>query len=135
VGLPLAIEFGKKYPTIGFDLSERKVGAYRDRHDPTGEVSRAEFESASRLRVTTDATELGNADFIVVAVPTPVDDAHRPDLGPLLGASEMVGRHMKRGATIVFESTVYPGATEEICVPAVERCSGLQWRRDFFVGY
>jgi UDP-N-acetyl-D-glucosamine/UDP-N-acetyl-D-galactosamine dehydrogenase len=135
VGLPLAIEFGKKYPTIGFDLSERKVAAYRDRHDPTGEVSRAEFESASLLRVTTDATELGKADFIVVAVPTPVDDAHRPDFGPLLGASETVGRHLKRGATIVFESTVYPGATEEICVPAVERCSGLQWRRDFFVGY
>jgi UDP-N-acetyl-D-glucosamine/UDP-N-acetyl-D-galactosamine dehydrogenase len=135
VGLPLAVEFGKKYPTIGFDLSERKVTAYRDGHDPTGEVSRAEFASASRLRVTTDAAELGSADFIVVAVPTPVDDAHRPDFGPLLAASETVGRHLKRGATIVFESTVYPGATEEICVPVVERCSGLQWRRDFFVGY
>ena len=135
VGLPLAVEFGKKYPTIGFDLSERKVAAYRDGHDPTGEVSREEFASASRLRVTTEAAELGNADFIVVAVPTPVDDAHRPDFGPLLAASETVGRHLKRGATIVFESTVYPGATEEVCVPVVERCSGLQWRRDFFVGY
>ena len=135
VGLPLAVEFGKKYPTIGFDLSERKVAAYRDGRDPTGEVSRAEFESASRLRVTTEAAELGNADFIVVAVPTPVDEAHRPDFGPLLAASETVGRHLKRGATIVFESTVYPGATEEVCVPVVARCSGLQWRRDFFVGY
>jgi len=135
VGLPLAVEFGKKYPTIGFDLSERKIAAYRDCRDPTGEVSRAEFESSSGLRVTTDATELGNADFIVVAVPTPVDDAHQPDFGPLLAASETVGRHLKRGATIVFESTVYPGATEEICVPVVERSSGLQWRRDFFVGY
>ena len=135
VGLPLAVEFGKKYPTIGFDLSERKIAAYRDCHDPTGEVSRAEFESSSGLRVTTDAAELGNADFIVVAVPTPVDDAHQPDFGPLRAASETVGRHLKRGATIVFESTVYPGATEEICVPVVERCSEMQWRRDFFVGY
>lgn len=135
VGLPLAIEFGKKYPTIGFDLSERKIAAYRDCRDPTGEVSRAEFESSSGLRVTSDAAELGNADFIVVAVPTPVDDAHQPDFGPLLAASETVGRHLKRGATIVFESTVYPGATEEICVPVLERCSEMQWRRDFFVGY
>jgi UDP-N-acetyl-D-galactosamine dehydrogenase len=135
VGLPLAVEFGKKYPTIGFDLSERKIAAYRDGRDPTGEVSRAEFESSSALRVTTDAAELGNADFIVVAVPTPVDDAHQPDFGPLRAASETVGRHLKRGATIVFESTVYPGATEEICVPVIERCSGMQWRRDFFVGY
>jgi UDP-N-acetyl-D-galactosamine dehydrogenase len=135
VGLPLAVEFGKKYPTIGFDLSERKIAAYRDGRDPTGEVIRAEFESSSALRVTTDAAELGNADFIVVAVPTPVDDAHQPDFGPLRAASETVGRHLKRGATIVFESTVYPGATEEICVPVIERCSGMQWRRDFFVGY
>ena len=135
VGLPLAIEFGKKYSTIGFDLSERKIAAYRDRHDPMGEVTREEFEASSGLRVTTEATELGGADFIVVAVPTPVDDAHRPDFGPLLAASEIVGRQLKRGATIVFESTVYPGATEEVCVPVVERCSGLQWRRDFFVGY
>jgi len=135
VGLPLAIEFGKKYPTIGFDLSERKVAAYRDGHDPTGEVSREDFASASRLRVTTEAGELGNADFIIVAVPTPVDEAHRPDFGPLLAASETVGRHLKSGATIVFESTVYPGATEEVCVPVVERCSGLRWRHDFFVGY
>ena len=135
VGLPLAVEFGKKYSTIGFDLSERKVAAYRDGNDPMGEVTHAEFEAASRLRVTSDETELGNADFIVVAVPTPVDDAHRPDFGPLLGASEAVGRQLKRGATIVFESTVYPGATEEVCVPVVERCSGLVWQRDFFVGY
>ena len=135
VGLPLAVEFGKGYPTIGFDLSESKVAAYRDGHDPTGEVSRAQFQAASRLQVTTEAADLSSADFIVVAVPTPVDDAHRPDFGPLLAASETVGRHLKRGATIVFESTVYPGATEEVCVPVVERYSGLQWRRDFFVGY
>jgi UDP-N-acetyl-D-galactosamine dehydrogenase len=135
VGLPLAVEFGRKYPTIGFDLSERKVAAYRNFQDPTGEVSHEAFKSASQLRVTTDAADLGNADFIVVAVPTPVDDAHRPDFGPLLAASEAVGRNLKRGATIVFESTVYPGATEEICVPIVERSSGLKWKRDFFIGY
>ena len=135
VGLPLAIEFGKKYRTIGFDLSERKIAAYREGNDPTGEVSRAEFDAASQLQVTTDGAALGEADIIVVAVPTPVDDAHRPDFGPLLGASETVGRHLKRGATIVYESTVYPGATEEICVPVVERVSGMQWLRDFFVGY
>ena len=135
VGLPLAIEFGKKYSTVGFDLSERKVAAYRNFLDPTGEVSPAEFKAASRLRVTTHPAELVEADFIVVAVPTPVDEAHRPDFGPLLAASETVGRNLKRGATVVFESTVYPGATEEVCVPVVERYSGLQWRRDFFVGY
>ena len=135
VGLPLAVEFGKKYPTVGFDLSEKKIAAYRNFLDPTGEVSQAELKAASRLCVTTDAADLANADFVIVAVPTPVDQAHRPDFGPLLAASEAVGKNLKRGATVVFESTVYPGATEEICVPVVERHSGLTWRRDFFVGY
>ena len=135
VGLPLAVEFGKRYPTIGFDLSERKVEAYRKFADPTGEVSDAELRAASKLRVTTQATALAEADFIVVAVPTPVDKAHQPDFGPLLSASETVGRNLKRGATVVFESTVYPGATEEVCVPCIERHSGLKWRQDFFVGY
>jgi UDP-N-acetyl-D-galactosamine dehydrogenase len=135
VGLPIAVEFGRKYPTIGFDLSERKVAAYRNFQDPTREVSFEALRSASKLRVTSDAAELGEADFIIVAVPTPVDDAHRPDFGPLLAASESVGRNLRRGATIVFESTVYPGATEEVCIPVVERASGLAWKRDFFVGY
>jgi UDP-N-acetyl-D-galactosamine dehydrogenase len=135
VGLPLAVEFGKKYPTVGFDLSEKKIAAYRNFLDPTGEVSQAELKAASRLRVTTDAADLADADFVIVAVPTPIDEAHQPDFGPLLAASEAVGRNLKRGATVVFESTVYPGATEEVCVPVIERCSGLQWRRDFFVGY
>jgi UDP-N-acetyl-D-galactosamine dehydrogenase len=135
VGLPLAVEFGRKHPTIGFDLSKSKVDAYRTGVDPTGEVSTEDLRAASKLRVTTDAADLAAADFIVVAVPTPVDDAHQPDFGPLLGASEAVGRHLKRGATVVFESTVYPGATEEICVPVIERHSGMAWRRDFFVGY
>jgi len=135
VGLPLAVEFGKRHPTIGFDLSESKVAAYRNFLDPTGEVSAAELKAASRLRVTTQAVDLAEADFIVVAVPTPVDQAHQPDFGPLLSASEAVGKNLKRGAIVVFESTVYPGATEEICVPVIERHSGLAWRRDFFVGY
>ena len=135
VGLPLAVEFGKKHPTVGFDLSERKVAAYRRFVDPTEELSEAELKAASYLRVTTQAADLVEADFVVVAVPTPVDQAHQPDFGPLLGASEAVGKNLKRGATVVFESTVYPGATEEICVPVIERCSGLKWRRDFFVGY
>ena len=135
VGLPLAVEFGKQYATVGFDLSEKKIAAYRNFLDPTGEVSQAELKAASGLRVTTDAADLAHADFVIVAVPTPVDQAHQPDFGPLLSASEAVGRNLKRGATVVFESTVYPGATEEVCVPVLERYSGLQWRRDFFVGY
>ena len=135
VGLPLAVEFGKLYPTIGFDLSEQKVAAYRRHVDPTGEVSSEDLALATRLTPTNDATALGQAEFIIVAVPTPIDSAHQPDFSPLLSASEIVGRHMQRGATIVFESTVYPGATEEICVPVIERHSGMQWKRDFFVGY
>ncbi|HSV18642.1 MAG TPA: nucleotide sugar dehydrogenase [Casimicrobiaceae bacterium] len=135
VGLPLAVEFAKRYRTIGFDLSQAKIDAYRDKHDPTGEVSRAELEAAKGLEVTTDAAALREADFLIVAVPTPIDEAHQPDFGPLLGASESVGRNLRRGATVVFESTVYPGATEEICVPVIERVSGLAWKRDFFVGY
>ena len=135
VGLPLAVEFGRKFRTVGFDLSQAKVDAYRRGEDPTGEVSREVLAAAKRLEVTTDPAALAAADFIVVAVPTPVDDAHQPDFSPLVGASEFVGRHMKRGATIAFESTVYPGATEEICIPVIERHSGMKWKTDFFVGY
>ncbi|HUN91819.1 MAG TPA: nucleotide sugar dehydrogenase [Burkholderiaceae bacterium] len=135
VGLPLAVEFGKAYPTIGFDLSQAKVDAYRRHVDPTGEVSSDELKAAIHLSPTTDASRLAEADFLIVAVPTPVDSAHQPDFSPLMGASESVGRHMKRGAVVVYESTVYPGATEEICVPILERCSGMTWKRDFFVGY
>ncbi|MEO8039768.1 MAG: nucleotide sugar dehydrogenase [Betaproteobacteria bacterium] len=135
VGLPLAVEFGKKFPTIGFDLSKAKIEAYQRFVDPTGEVRTEDLRAATQLRVTTDAAALAEADFVVVAVPTPVDDAHQPDFSPLVGASEAVGRNLKRGATVVFESTVYPGATEEVCVPIIERVSGLRWKQDFFVGY
>ncbi|MCC6890869.1 MAG: nucleotide sugar dehydrogenase [Hyphomicrobiales bacterium] len=135
VGLPLAVEFGKKYRTVGFDLSREKIDHYRDFEDPTGEVSGDDLRAAAQLRCTDDPTAIAAADFIVVAVPTPVDVAHRPDFTPLLSASESVGRNLKPGAIIVFESTVYPGATEEVCIPVIERISGMKWKRDFFVGY
>ena len=135
VGLPLAVEFGKKYRTIGFDVSKDKIRAYGKRVDPTGEVSAAQFESARGLEVTTNPRALREADFIIVAVPTPVDEAHNPDLGALAGASISVGQNLTRGTTVVFESTVYPGATEEVCVPLIEQHSGLKWKQDFFVGY
>jgi len=135
VGLPLAVAFGKKFRTIGFDLSEAKVQAYRRHVDPTGEVSTEELRSARLLEVTTDEKQLRHADFIVVAVPTPVDDAHQPDFSPLVGASTAVGRNLRPGATVIYESTVYPGATEEVCIPLLERSSNLSWKRDFFVGY
>src|SRR6478672_1211886 len=135
VGLPLAVEFGKKYRTIGFDISEEKVAAYAKGRDPTGEVSTEEFRAASKLQVTTNPFALREADFIIIAVPTPVDEAHNPDFGPLIGASTAVGKNLSRGTTVVFESTVYPGATEEVCIPVLERHSGLKWKKDFFVGY
>jgi UDP-N-acetyl-D-galactosamine dehydrogenase len=135
VGLPLAVEFGKKRKTVGFDLSESKVENYRRFCDPTGEVSEAELREAAQLTVTTDPAALAEADYIVVAVPTPVDMAHNPDFGPLIGASTSVGKYMKKGAIVVYESTVYPGATEEVCIPVLEKHSGLKWKDDFHVGF
>src|SRR4051812_13793040 len=135
VGLPLAVEFGKRYITKGIDLDSNKVAAYQRFVDPTGEVSGEELRAAKYLTVTTDAAALSDADFVIVAVPTPVDDAHQPDFGPLISASTAVGKHLRAGAVVVFESTVYPGATEEICIPILERNSGLKWKTDFFVGY
>lgn len=135
VGLPLAVEFGKKFRTIGLDLSKEKVESYKQFIDPTGEVSTADLKAATQLSVTTDATALRQADFIVVAVPTPVDDAHQPDFSPLVGSSTAVGRNLKPGAIVVYESTVYPGATEEVCIPILEKESGKTWKKDFFVGY
>lgn len=135
VGLPLAVEFGKKFRTIGYDLSEAKINAYRNFIDPTGEVSGEDLKAAVNLECTTDPGRLASADYLVVAVPTPVDEAHIPDFGPLISSSATVGKHMKRGAVVVYESTVYPGATEEVCVPMLEKNSGLKWRQDFHVGY
>jgi UDP-N-acetyl-D-glucosamine/UDP-N-acetyl-D-galactosamine dehydrogenase len=135
VGLPLAAEFGKKYDTIGYDLSAEKIASYRQYCDPTGEVSTESLKAATRLKVTTDPSELSRADFIIVAVPTPVDEAHIPDFSPLVGSSTTVGKYMKKGATVVYESTVYPGATEEVCIPILEKNSGMKWLEDFHVGY
>ncbi|AWI78052.1 GDP-mannose dehydrogenase [Parazoarcus communis] len=135
VGLPLAVEFGKKFRTLGFDLSEEKVAAYRDFVDPTGEVSSEDLRAATQLSCHTDPAVLKDADFIIVAVPTPVDEAHQPDFTPLVKSSQTVGRNLKPGAIVVYESTVYPGATEEVCIPILERESGLKWKEGFFVGY
>jgi UDP-N-acetyl-D-galactosamine dehydrogenase len=135
VGLPLAVEFGKKYPTIGYDLSEAKIAAYREYRDPTGELSGEDLMASTLLEVTTDPCRIASADFLIVAVPTPVDEAHIPDFSPLVGASTTVGRHMKRGSIVVYESTVYPGATKEVCIPVIEEHSNLKWKTDFHVGY
>lgn len=135
VGLPLAIEFGKAFKTVGFDLSAQKISAYRSKIDPTGEISANEMSAAAHLTFTTDPSSLSAADVIVVAVPTPVDSSHKPDLSALRLSSQAVGRNMKKGATIVYESTVFPGATVEICVPILEQASGFKWQRDFHVGY
>ena len=135
VGLPLAVEFGKKRPTVGFDLSAAKIESYRQHVDPTGELSSADLKAASQLTVSTDPSVLKDADYIVVAVPTPVDIAHNPDFTPLAGASKTVGLNMKKGAIVIFESTVYPGATEEVCIPILEQHSGLKWKEDFHVGF
>lgn len=135
VGLPLAVEFGKKFPTVGLDLSVEKVAAYRTHIDPTDEVSVEDLRAANLLSYHTDPQVLNEADFIIIAVPTPVDEANQPDFSPLVSSSTTVGRHMKRGATVVYESTVYPGATEEICIPVLEKESGMRWMQDFHVGY
>jgi UDP-N-acetyl-D-galactosamine dehydrogenase len=135
VGLPLAVEFGKKRKTLGFDLSTAKIESYQRHIDPTGELSTEAMQSATQLTVSADPTALATADYLVIAVPTPVDEAHNPDFRALLGASETVGKHMKRGAIVIYESTVYPGATEEMCVPVLEKFSGLKWKQDFHVGF
>ncbi len=135
VGLPLVVEFGKHFRTIGFDISEPKVQSCRRGVDPSRELTDQEMQASPQAEYTADPAVLAEADMIVVAVPTPVDTAHIPDFTPLVGASISVGRHMKKGAVVVYESTVYPGATEEVCVPVLERESGLKWKTDFFVGY
>ena len=135
VGLPLAVEFGKKFRTIGVDLSAEKVACYKQYFDPTGEVSSDALKAATLLEVGTDPAALREADFVIVAVPTPVDDAHQPDFSPLVSSSRSVGQNLKQGAIVVYESTVYPGATEEVCIPILEQQSGKKWKKDFFVGY
>ncbi|MBU0992207.1 MAG: nucleotide sugar dehydrogenase [Proteobacteria bacterium] len=135
VGLPLAVAFGKKYNTIGYDLNTRIIESYKKHIDPTGEVDKSELEKAVYLEPTSDPSRLHEADFIIVAVPTPIDNAHQPDLGPVKSAAETAGKHMKKGVVVVFESTVYPGVTEDVCVPILGRASGYVWKKDFHVGY
>lgn len=135
VGLPLAVAFGKKFKTIGYDLSARKVASYRECRDPAGDTSSEDFHTAKYLSFTTDTAHLAGADYLIIAVPTPVDMAHQPDFSPLISASATAGKHLKRGAVVIYESTVYPGATEEICIPVLERESGMKWKIDFHVGY
>jgi UDP-N-acetyl-D-galactosamine dehydrogenase len=136
VGLPLVIEFGKQERTIGFDIALRQgrvLQAWRRSLPRT--ARRRDAVAATHAEYTADPKSLGEADIIIVAVPTPVDEAHIPDFGPLIGASRAAGQNMKKGAIVVYESTVYPGATEEICIPVLERESGMKWKQDFFVGY
>ncbi len=135
VGLRLAVEFGKKRLTYGLDLSIDKVKAFHHHTDLTGEVSTQDLKKATHLQYHNDATILEKADIVIVAVPTPVDTAQQPDFRPLINSSETVGKHLKRGAIVIYESTVYPGATEEVCIPILEKYSHLKWKKDFFVGY
>lgn len=135
VGLPLVVEFGKHSRTIGLDISAAKVASCQTGKDPSRELPDEEMVKAVHAEYSSDPAILAEADIIIVAVPTPVDEAHRPDFNPLIGASISAGRNMKKGVTVIYESTVYPGATEEVCVPVLERESGMKWKKDFFIGY
>ncbi|MDQ6989374.1 MAG: nucleotide sugar dehydrogenase [Mariprofundaceae bacterium] len=135
VGLPLALAFGRVLPTLGFDVSADKIQAYIEGYDPTGEMAESLFERAQQLSYSTQETDLAGYDFVLIAVPTPVDVAHQPDLTLVRAATAMVGQNLKKGPTVVFESTVYPGVTEDICVPILEAESGLICGVDFKVGY
>ncbi len=135
VGLPLAAEFGKKRAVLGFDINAKRIEALQSGHDYTLEVSDTELRAAQFLKFSSSEADLKRCDVFIVTVPTPVDGANRPDLTPLIKASETVGRAMSRGALVIYESTVYPGATEEVCVPVLEKMSGLKFNQDFFCGY
>ena len=135
VGIQLAVGLGRKHSVIGLDLDAKKVADYQAGLDSTGEVSECELRAADHLEFTTEPLDLQGCEVFIVAVPTPVDSACKPDFDPLLSASRTVGSVMGSGSTVVYESTVYPGATEEVCVPQLESVSGLTWKKDFFVGY
>ena len=135
VGLPLAVEFGKKFDTVGFDKKVSRLEMLRRGEDTTLETSSEDLKSAVKLRYSNDLNDLRDRDIFVVAVPTPVDQYNRPDLSPLYGASDTVGKAMKKGSIVIYESTVYPGCTEEECVPVLERESGMKFNVDFFCGY
>ncbi|HEX2839813.1 nucleotide sugar dehydrogenase [Hyphomicrobium sp.] len=135
VGLPLAVEFGKKRDVVGFDINVARVDELKAGHDRTLEVDDAELKTAAKLRFTSNAKDLSQCKIFIVTVPTPIDEANRPDLSPLIKASEMIGSVMPKGSVVIYESTVYPGATEEVCVPALARASGFAFNEDFFCGY
>jgi UDP-N-acetyl-D-galactosamine dehydrogenase len=135
VGLPVAIAFGRKLPTVGFDIRQRRVDELKRGHDDTLEVADEELASATKLEMTADPAKLADCTFYIVAVPTPIDHNNRPDLGPMISASRSVGPHLKKGDVVVFESTVYPGVTEEICGPILDEKSGLKNGVDYFLGY
>lgn len=135
VGLPLAVEFGKKRSVLGFDINAGRIAELKEGKDRTLEVEPDELAQATGLRYSHQAIELSEANVFVVTVPTPIDEYKQPDLTPLVRASETIGKVLKRGDVVIYESTVYPGATEEVCVPVLERISGLQFNQDFFAGY
>ena len=135
VGLPLAVEFGKHYKTVGFDINEQRVKALSAGIDETLEVSSQEMQASQFLRYTNDLEGLLECDVYIVTVPTPIDQSKRPDLTPLEAASKLVGQFISPGNVVIYESTVYPGCTEEVCLPIVEQQSGLVFNRDFFAGY
>ena len=135
VGVQLAVALGEKYETTGFDLNKEKLAAYRAGKDPTGELSGNELAAAKYLSFTDTIEDMRGCDMYIVAVPTPIDSARRPDFSPLVSASQSIGSVMSRDCIVVYESTVYPGATEEVCVPVLESVSGLCWKEDFHVGY
>jgi UDP-N-acetyl-D-galactosamine dehydrogenase len=135
VGLPLAVEFGKNRPVIGFDISQKRIDELKGGQDHTLEVTSAELKNASHLNYSSRVDDLKDAQVYIVTVPTPIDEANRPDLTPLVKASETVGKALKSGDIVIYESTVYPGCTEEICVPVLEKNSGLEYGKDFFCGY
>jgi UDP-N-acetyl-D-glucosamine/UDP-N-acetyl-D-galactosamine dehydrogenase len=135
VGLPLAVEFGSKYPTLGFDISSSRVKELTDGNDGTFEVSKEEFKKADKLGFTDDLYAIAKCNFFIVTVPTPIDNHNRPDLSPLINVTKSLAVILKKGDIVVYESTVFPGCTEEICVPILEKLSGLKFNEDFYVGY
>ncbi|MBT1450694.1 Vi polysaccharide biosynthesis UDP-N-acetylglucosamine C-6 dehydrogenase TviB [Glaciecola sp. XM2] len=135
VGLPLAVEFGKKYPTLGFDINQKRVDELRAGHDSTLEVSDKELTDIKQLSYSYDKSELKPCSIYIVTVPTPIDEGNVPDLTPLQKASELLGEVVEKGNIVIYESTVYPGATEEICLPIIEKVSGLTFNKDFYAGY
>ena len=135
VGLPLAVEFGKHRPVIGFDINQARVTELQGGQDHTLECSPEQLKAAQHLRFSSQLDDLRDCGIFIVTVPTPVDDAHRPDLTPLVKASQTVGSVLKKGDVVIYESTVFPGATEEVCVPELEKASGLKFNQDFFCGY